>query len=386
MAEQKISFLGPLSEGGESVARKQVSVLRRLPVAFLLAVVAPTVLAAIYYLLIATPRYVSEARFVVRAPSQEQPSSLGVALQGVGIPTSQTDAFAVHEYITSRDALRELQVRVDVAGAYRDADPLSRLPRFWEGESFEDLYRGFKGYVTVGYYSTTGISTLRVEAFDPKDAQRIADSLLSGGENLVNRLNLRSRKDAVSEAEGAVAIAQSRLTAAQAKLTAFRNHAGFVDPAKAATVGGEMLGELAVQLATLKAERAQVAADAPQSPQLRILDSRIAAFERQISIEQQKLAGDATSLASKISTYEQLAMDRQFADRAFATAMLSLDNAELEARRKSLYLDRIVNPNRPDEPALPLRWMAILAVFGGTLVAYGTIWLIWAGVRESRLD
>lgn len=386
MAEQKISFLGPLSEGGESVARKQVSVLRRLPVAFLLAVVAPTVIAAIYYLLIATPRYVSEARFVVRAPSQEQPSSLGVALQGVGIPTSQTDAFAVHEYITSRDALRELQVRVDVAGAYRDADPLSRLPRFWEGGSFEDLYRGFKGYVTVGYDSTTGISTLRVEAFDPNDAQRIADSLLSGGENLVNRLNLRSRKDAVSEAEGGVAIAQSRLTAAQVKLTAFRNHAGFVDPAKAAIVGGEMLGELAVQLATLKAERAQVAADAPQSPQLRILDSRIAAFERQISIEQQKLAGDATSLASKISTYEQLVMDRQFADRAFATAMLSLDNAELEARRKSLYLDRIVNPNRPDEPALPLRWMAILAVFGGTLVAYGTIWLIWAGVRESRLD
>lgn len=386
MAEQKISFLGPLSEGGESGARKRLSVLRRLPIAFLLVVVAPTVLAAIYYLLIATPRYVSEARFVVRAPSQEQPSSLGVALQGVGIPTSQTDAFAVHEYITSRDALKELQAQVDVAGAYREADLLSRLPRLWEGGSFEDLYRGFKGYVTVGYDSTTGISTLRVEAFNPQDAQRIADTLLSGGENLVNRLNLRSRKDAISEAEGAVAVAQTRLTAAQAELTTFRNQAGFVDPAKAASVGGDMLGELAVQLATLKAERAQIASDAPQSPQLRILDSRISAFERQISIEQQKLAGDATSLASKISTYEQLVMDRQFADRAFATATLSLDNAELEARRKSLYLDRIVNPNRPDEPALPLRWMAILAVFGSMLVAYGTIWLIWAGVRESRLD
>lgn len=73
--------------------------LKNIPMSFIILVVAPTVLVAIYYLLIASPQYTSEARFVVRSKAQEQPSSLGVALQGVGLSTNQTDAYAVHEYI-----------------------------------------------------------------------------------------------------------------------------------------------------------------------------------------------------------------------------------------------------------------------------------------------
>ena len=65
-------------------------------------------------LLIATPRYVSEARFIVRASNQSQPSAIGVALQGVGLSTAPSDAFAVHEYITSRDAVTDLGRRYDV--------------------------------------------------------------------------------------------------------------------------------------------------------------------------------------------------------------------------------------------------------------------------------
>ena len=57
---------------------------RRVPLAFLVVVALPTLVTAIYFLLIASPRYVSEARFIVRAASHEQPSTLGVALQGVG--------------------------------------------------------------------------------------------------------------------------------------------------------------------------------------------------------------------------------------------------------------------------------------------------------------
>ena len=238
--------------------------------------------------------------------------------------------------------------------------------------------------MTVGYDSTTGISTLRVEAFSAKDAQRINALLLDGGEALVNRLNRRSATDAVQEAEVTLREARERLNAAQTALTSFRTRERFIDPQSTAREGANLIGELAVQLATLRAERNQLAATAPQSPQLQALDSRIGAYQAQIAAEQGKLAGAADSLAPKISTYDSLMLEREFADNLVASATAALNTAQLEARRKQLYLDQIVTPDLPDKPQEPKRWLTLLAVLSSLLVAYGIGWMLWAGVRESR--
>ena len=386
MSDSKLSYLGPL-QSLEGPTNRAKGWLSKIPVIFLIVVVLPTVVVAIYYLLIASPRYVSEARFVVRAAEKAQSSPLGTVLQTVGISSGSSDAHAVHDYIRSSDGLHDLMGRVDVKALYgrQNVDPLSRLPKPFTSDSFEDFRKQFNKYVTVGYDSQTGISTLRVEAFTPQDAQRTAVAMLDSGEALVNRLNQRSSADAVQEAERTVVEAQTRLSVAQNQLTAFRSRERFVDPTKSALAGSTLIGELQVNVATLKAERAQVAADAPNSPQLPFLDSRIRAFEQQIAIENQKIVGDSDSLVPKISTYENLMMEREFADKLLASATASLNAAQLEARRQRLYIDRIVNPNAPDTPEEPKRWMAILAVFSSCLVMYLVGWLLWAGIRESRL-
>jgi len=69
------------------------------------------------------------------------------------------------------------------------ADLFSRYPRIGEVPSEEGLLKALNRFVVVGYDSSTGISTLEVKAFRPKDAQNIATILLDGGEGLVNRLN-----------------------------------------------------------------------------------------------------------------------------------------------------------------------------------------------------
>jgi BexC/CtrB/KpsE family polysaccharide export inner-membrane protein len=388
MTKPNLTYLGPVAGREDPNAVSGRDWWRRLPVAFLVVVVVPTLIAALYFFLIATPRYVSEARFIVRAPSHNQPSSLGIALQGVGLSSTQTDSFAVHEYIRSGDGLRELMTQVDVARIYgnRGADFFSRLPHPWAGHSFDDLYSGFRQYVTIGYDSTTGISTIRVEAFRADDARLINERLLGGGERLVNRLNERAVSDAVSQGERTVEEAQLRLTRSQQELTTFRNRERFIDPSRTANAGAALIGELAVNLATLKAERAQMAASAPQSPQLPFLDGRIRALQAQIDIEQQKIVGDSDSLAPKIGAYEELVLNRELADRALATAMTSLDAAKLDARRQQLYLERVVDPSLASEPSKPRRLLAVLAVLATCFMAYGTGWLIWAGVRESKQD
>ncbi len=387
MADAQINYLGPIPEA-LTFRDERKPWWRRLPVGFLMVVALPTMLAMIYYLLIATPRYVSEARFIVRASNQSQPSAIGVALQGVGLSTTQSDAFAVHEYIKSRDSLREMGRRFDVAAMLNPpgADAFSRYPRPWDSRSEEGLYKGFNRFVVVGYDATTGISTLRVEAFRAEDSRLLNQALLAGGEQLVNRLNDRAVGDAVSEATMARDEARAKLTAVQQQLTGFRNRQGFIDPELSARESSSLIGGLMATVARLRAYRSQLAGEAPQSPQLTILDGRIAAYEREIAAERTKVAGASTSLAAQVGVYTDLELQRELADRELTQTTASLLAAQQEARRQKLYLDRIVNPNLPDKPTQPRRWIAILTVLASTVLIYGVGWLVWAGVREHRQD
>lgn len=385
MAEAQINYLGPIPEALTFRQEKQPW-WRKLPLGFLMIVALPTMLAAIYYLLIASPRYVSEARFIVRASNQAQPSALGVALQGIGLSTAQSDAYAVHEYIHSRDALRQLSQTIDLPAMLNPpgTDAFSRYPRFWDSRSEEGLYKGFRRFVVVGYDSTTGISTLRVEAFRAEDARRVNQALLASGEQLINRLNDRAMGDAVAEALMARDEARGRVAEAQSQLTAFRNREEFIDPELAARESSALIGGLLATVAQLRADRAQLAGEAPQSPQLPILDGRIRAYESQIVAERAKVAGNSGSLAPRVGVYEGLALQRELADRELTQATASLLSAQQDARRQKLYLDRIVNANLPDKPTQPRRWIAILTIFASTMLIYAVGWLIWAGVREHQ--
>ncbi|MFN7106669.1 MAG: chain-length determining protein [Brevundimonas sp.] len=382
MTKSSIRYLGPLKPENAEAKR---ATARRIPIAFLCVVVAPTVIAAIYLLGVASPQYVSEARFVVRSQAREQPSSLGAALQGVGLSAGTGDAFVVHEYLTSRDAVKKLNSEVDLRQALSSAsDPFSRIARPWDNSSDEALYENMKRFISVGYDSTTGISTLRVNAFNPADSQNINRLLLDNAEALINRLNERAARDAIRNAEATLQVSQARLQAAQDRITAYRSRERLIDPTRMAQATGELVAELEVELARLRAEREQIAGQASQSPQLPAMDARIAAYERQVAQEHAAMAGRTDSLAPKIAAYENLVLEREFSDRLVATATAALSSAQEDARRQNLYLERIAGPSKPDHPQEPKRWASLLAVLASLLLAYGMGWLIWAGVKESR--
>ena len=103
-------------------ARLLVATRRRL--FFLMIVVLPTAAATTYYGLLASDAYVSESRFVIR--SAQRPSSgggIGALLQGTGLPGFQRsvdDAYAVQDFILSRDALRQLDNALGLSALFSD--------------------------------------------------------------------------------------------------------------------------------------------------------------------------------------------------------------------------------------------------------------------------
>jgi capsular polysaccharide transport system permease protein len=352
----------------------------------MLVVALPTFLAAIYYLVVAAPLYVTEARFVVRTRGQNAPSTIDTILASVGAAgkVSTTDAFEVQEYMNSRDAIVELIRDHDLRARLDrpESDLLMRFPRPFQSQSVESLFRSYKRFVTVGYDSQTGISLLRVRAFRAADARDIADALLTGGEALVNHLNDQVTTDAVAQAARQVREAETRCAAAETALTRFRSRERIVDPEKSSVANLDLTSKLELQVATLSSQRAFLAASAPQSPQLPVLDRQIAAFNAEIEAVRLRSAGEADSLAPKMGNYERLTLERDIAVRSLASAEADLGTAHLEARRKQLFLERVVNPTLPDRAEEPHRWLEIFRVFVWAMVAWATIGLFVLGLLE----
>jgi len=384
MTEPRLNYLGEVTQ--PEANEQRAPWFKRVPIAFIAIVIAPTLLASIYFMAIASPLYVSEAKFVVRSSGRSSPSAFGIALQGVGLTSGQTDSFAVHDYIRSRDAITELRSRIDIQDvlAPPGADPLSRFPRFGEHRTQEGLASALRRFVTVGYDATTGISTLRVKAFRPKDAQALATFLMIGGEGVVNRLNARSVSDAALDAGIAREAAEQRLNQAQAKLSAFRSREKIIDPESSAAESGRLIGTLSATLIELRAERNRIANEAPESPSLPSLNGRIAAYEKEIDAERAKVVGDASSLAPKVGIFEELTFQRELASRDLTATNNAYLSAQQEMRRQQVYLDQVVAPSLPEEAIEPRRWYSLLKVFASCLLIYGLGWLVWAGIREHQ--
>jgi capsular polysaccharide transport system permease protein len=286
----------------------------------------------------------------------------------------------------SRDAMSDLAAHHQLRDVLDrpGADFLARFPRPFEGQTAENLYKSYKRFVTVGYDSTTGISTLRVSAFRPEDARDIASALLDDGERLVNQLNRRAMQDSIAQAVQQVGEAQARATQAENALTAFRSREKLIDPTRTSMAGSTLVDQLDAQIINLQAERNSLAALAPQSPELPALDQKIRAFQAQRDAERTRVAGESNSLAPMIGEYERLTLERDYAAKSLASADATLEDAQLDARRKQSYLERVVAPDRPDKAEQPRRAFAILMVLISSLVAYATVMLVVAGLREHR--
>lgn len=353
---------------------------------FLLTVVVPTALAVVYFGLLASDVYISESRFVVRSPERQSTSGLGMILKGVGFSRAQDDAYTVHDYVLSRDALKALNDKLGLAQAFgnREIDRISRFAGLDLDDSFEALHRYYQKKVELQQDSTSSISSLTVRAFSAEDAVQINRLLLDLSEALVNRLNERGRQDMIRYAAAEVADAETKAKAAALAVSNYRNTRGVVDPERQATVQLQQVARLQDELIATNAQLAQLRTFTPQNPQIPSLQLRARTLQAEINAETTKVTGGDSSLANKAAQYQRLALEREFADRQLASALMSLEQARNEAQRQQVYLERIVQPSTPDVAVEPRRMRNIFATFVLGLVAWGILSMLLAGVREHQ--
>lgn len=333
---------------------------------YLYLVVCPAIVAACYYGFLAADRYETEARFVVRSPSMAATNQLASLMQGQSAIVRSTDeAYIVHAYLESRDAVRQLAATMDLEKviARSGGDVLWWYPGLLRRRTGERLWRHFQRFLTIEFDSSTGITTIRVLAFAPEDAQTLARTLLSNAEALINRLSERAKQEALQTAQGEVERSRQLARAVVEKMTEFRRRHSLIDPGRASASALRTITELAVLVARTNAELSELQRGSPNSPQAAVLRLRIAALDEQIKKERTALAGADTSLAPLIADYEGLLLEREFAEKAFASAQAALDIARVETERQRLFLEQISTPSLPDYAAYPYRLLNSLLCF-----------------------
>ncbi|MEO1205116.1 MAG: chain-length determining protein [Pseudomonadota bacterium] len=328
-------------------------------------VIVPTLLAAIYFAFIAADRYVAEAHFVVRSPSTAAASQLTSLVQGSGIVRSSDDAYIVHAYMQSRDAVRTLTNTIDLVARLQrpEADLLWKYPGLIYGESEERLWKHFQGHLSIEFDSTTGISTMSVQAFRPEDAREIAEGLLVASENLINAMSERAKTELMATANEELELMRAQSQAVVDKITDFRRENQLIDPSQASKAALQAITELSLGIARTRAELKELELIAADSPQAMTLRRRIVAFQEQTYKEREALAGTQSSLPPLIADYERLLLEREFAERSFASARSAYDIARIESERQRLFIERISTPSTPDYPEYPYRLLMVLASF-----------------------
>lgn len=373
--------------GVAAAIRKTVfSKLKSLSALFWITVVIPTIIAILYLGLFASDVYISESRFVVRSPDKPATTGLGVLLKSTGFSTGSDEIFAAQDYVVSRDALEALNRNSAFERAYADPQ-ISIFDRFnslGSGNTFEALYKYYQKKVKVDHDTTSSITSLTVRAYSPEDAHHFNERLLERAEATVNKLNARGRQDLVRLAQTEVDAAKEKARAAALALSSYRNREGVIDPEKQAAVQLQMISKIQDELIATKTQLSELRKFAPANPQIEVLDTRAQELAGEIDEQLGNVAGGRKSLSSTAAQYQRLALESQFADKQLAASMASLEEAKNEAQRKQAYVERIVQPNLPDEAVEPRRVRGVLATLALGLVAWGILSMLLAGVREHR--
>lgn len=353
---------------------------------FLLAVIAPTLVAGYYLYTHAADQYASTVAFTVR--KEESGSALEVlgGLRNLS-GASSTDTDVLYQFIQSQELVQAVDSELDLRSLYRkpEYDPVFTLT---EDASIEELVEYWTRMVRILYDPGTGLMEVEARAFDAADAKAISEVIFRYSGDMINELSAIARADLTRYAKEELDLAIERLKEARRALTVFRNETQIVDPG--ADIQGQMglLNSLQAQLAETLIEQDLLRETArANDPRLEQAKLKILVIEKRIGEERRKLGvsgqhGDTGVFADLVGTFESLQVDRQFAEEAYVSALSAYDAAIAEARRQSRYLAAYVRPTLAQTPQYPRREILLVLT---VLVLFG-IWAIFSLVFYSLRD
>ncbi len=332
----------------------------------------PNIASLLYFLLIATPQYVSEASFVVyRADQSAGAQDIGLQLSQNGGGVSLEGDYLLKTYLSSWNCFAELDSKA-LADAWRQGDFVSRFGGLLSAfrTTPTALWRYYKRNVSATIDEQSAIVKLRVSGYDPAFVKGLADQVLLVGGRAINGVNQRSFSNSETFFEKQIVADRARLRADIDKLAAFQKSSHVVDPSAAYTAQLSLLNDLTGRLATLGAQIDAVDASTPNSDQLHNLASQRQSLERRIADLQRQVYGHPGALSQVTGTYTYLQSLIRNDEAALSQDEAQLLRAHQAALQNQYFIEQVASPTHPVNPTEPDRALWIIGILLGTSLLY----------------
>jgi capsular polysaccharide transport system permease protein len=366
-------------------------------ISLILAVVIPAFMAILYLAFIASDQYVAEARFAVRTSQIDggggdkllsSLSTLGSGLGSAMPALAGQDPYIVTGYIHSRAIVDDLSQEHDLRAIFTrpGSDFWARLKR---NASIEDLVDYWNSMVTTNIDGPSGIVTVAARAFRQEDALALSQAIIVASEKLVNDVSARARNDAMRRAEGEVRRNEEQVRLALQELRKYRDSEGFIDPISSATSTSKLLLDMMADKIKLQNDLfVATKAMSQDAPTVQTLKTRSESLDKQIETMKAGLAGntlEGRTISNALVKYEELELQRTFAEKLYTMAQDGLERARLRAEQQNLYISVFVPPSLPQEAKYPERLAFSFIIPIGLLILWGIFALIAAAVEDHRL-
>jgi capsular polysaccharide transport system permease protein len=345
-------------------------------------------LAGIYWGVIASDRYVSEAHVIVQRTDMAAGASSDFAglLSGLGGGSNHADQMLLRDYLLSPEVLRKLDARLKLRQHFSD-DRYDALSRMSAGdESIEKFLSYYRKRVSVNLDDYSGVLVVRAQAFEPVMAQAIVQVMLEEGERHLNELGHQLAREQVKFLEQQVADTSARALAARQEVIRYQNEKGLVSPQSEIETRAGIAASLLARQAELNTRRAAMLAYLmPDSPRIQELDAQISALERQINTEKGNLAAPGgNTLNATVEEYQRLTMAAEFAGALHKTTLTALERGRVEAMRLLKKVSVTQSASLPEYPLQPRRGYNFIVFLIVSMLVSGILHLIAAIIRDHK--
>lgn len=384
--EEMLTVVAP-APGPLSRSDVKMRLMKRLrSVGVLGAAGAFCAMSVLYWSLIASDRYISQANVIVQrtdlpgAQSADLGSLLGATNAG------RKDELLLRNYLLSMDMLRKLDKQLNLRAHYSDGsvDPLSRM---WSKNAPEESFlKYYLSRVSVELDEYSGVLVIKAEGFDARTAQAITTLLVREGEHAMNEMTHQLAREQVSFVEKQVAQMAERFQTTRQAVIRFQNAHGLVSPQSRAEQVNSVVERLQATRTELQTRRtALLGYLEPRAAAVVEIDLQIEAINKQVAQEEARLTSSSgKALNSTVEQYQRLEMEAGFANDVYKTALVALEKGRVEATRNLKKVSVVQSPTLPQQPLAPRRIYNIIVSVLVTLLLAGVVHLLAAIVRDHK--
>jgi capsular polysaccharide transport system permease protein len=376
------------------LAHPQMAKFKR-PIA--ICVLLPFILFTFYQVILASPRYESHAKLIVKEPNGMATLDPAMAIMsGFGVSSGNSDTELVKAFIYSTDMLSYIDQELSISEHFSSSeyDFFSRLAT---NASNEDKLSYFQDRVLVEIDDKSQIVSVFVQAFTPEFSHLMSKTIVARAEWFINEIGHTLAKEQLKFVQQEHALVEKRLQKVKTELLSFQRRHDLLDPQAEGMALQQITYQLEGQIAAKRTELRTLRSSMSESaPQVINVAAQLNSMTQQLENERGRLTDQTSSenvlpeneknlsVSEVVARFSDFKINLELALQAYTSSQVSLEKSRIEAYRQLKYLVTVESPTEPQDAKYPEVLYNTSLFLAITLMLFGIGRIVIATVSELR--